>query len=264
MPLLRRYFGALLAMGRNDRLPVVSVGSGTGAVEAWLHANVGASVAAAGAHDGTQQRAQQRHGDDAAPDTASGGRLICVDPAPHSFQCAHASAPGRLPDYATCLELVDDGAAGVAAGRCLMMINWPPPSDRTSFDVDAIRLLRPVAVLLVVDTSGSAGTESMMAWLRSLPGIDAKHIEGDFKWTDTTRAPPPAMPAYAIASCAVKVTRDFLDSPIVNRYMLLVRSDVHWDARLVEGLSPPPSASSAATQRRRPCVFAAPPSRSGV
>jgi hypothetical protein len=120
-------------------LPVVSVGSGMGAVESLT---------------------------DGVP-------WILVDPAPMSFanhpddyDGEGAVEPLRMPDYPLVKDLVL--AKPEIVGNCLLFLNWCEPND-SDYDYEAVEQLKPRGVLSLIELyhglPGAAGGDKFHDWL---------------------------------------------------------------------------------------------------
>jgi len=122
-------------------LPIVSVGCGPGTAE-W--------------------KLQNQFG-------VTGRTWFLVDPHPESFEKYPTDGS---PEYQranvdrvktllnTHSELVDN---------CVLFLPWPSPNDDSGcYDVEAVMLLRPKAIVIVYESVGYAGSSDMHAWLKTL------------------------------------------------------------------------------------------------
>ena len=78
--------------------------------------------------------------------------IICVDPKPNSYN----TGVGLYvkPIYGTFEELIENSPEIV--GNCNLLIIWATPS--LTYDIDAIKALKPVKMVILYDASGSAGS----------------------------------------------------------------------------------------------------------
>ena len=108
--------------------------------------------------------------------------IICVDPDPHSFQCADSSLKDTImPHYAYCKYLVEQQPDIV--GNCNLMLNWPENDDGGRYDVESIALLQPLRILLVIESTGSGGSDLFYQFLKQkIHGFEP--VERDFSWVD--------------------------------------------------------------------------------
>jgi hypothetical protein len=111
--------------------PIISVGSGSGYVEHTL-----------GCDD----------------------RIICIDPQPKWYGNQDVVLE---PKYPFVRDLIMDRPEIV--GECHLMLVWPTPGNVT-YDIRAIRDLKPRMVTIIYDSSGSAGGSPLIAWLYAMGG----------------------------------------------------------------------------------------------
>jgi len=200
LDLLSDYFAQLAGPASGeDEVVIVSVGSGGGSVERYLEYR------------------------------CLGGRrrVICVDSDPGSFQ--PPSSFDRAPDHATCRDALRERPD--LETRCHLFLNWASVCD-PCYDLEAIALLRPKRVLLAVETTGSGGSQSLLAWLRSLPDMqrmrrahEFSHVEPD----EVVNSSVSVTDAYGIVRSDSR-TMDFggFTGTCVYRYVLLERGgDTH-------------------------------------
>lgn len=121
--------------------------------------------------------------------------IICVDPDPLDW--CYDDDIMIPPDYATAETLVEKRPELV--GECNVFINWPYPNDETTYDYDAIAILKPQRVICVVATCGASGGFKFLSFIKSLlvgeeQGImEYKHINVvpyeplPYKLVNTTR-----------------------------------------------------------------------------
>lgn len=141
---------ACQAMFSDNSVPILSIGSGLGLFEGFL--------------------------------TRIGLPVVCIDPAPYSF---NRSAPTgeaaqfiTMPAYGTvndyCAECVDAQSVPQSAhGNINMLINWPWPGDdaREPYDYDAIARLKPVGFVVMYGPCGAAGSEELIEALTGRDGL---------------------------------------------------------------------------------------------
>lgn len=121
----------LLGLYRDIKSPVVSVGSGSGCLES-----------AALKKDPSMQ-------------------LQCVDPDPLSFSKGPVLVKPDFPRVEDLLRSRPD-----LLDNCVLLLNWAPPD--CDFDLEAIRSLRPRAILCVFEVFfKAAGSELFHEWLTS-------------------------------------------------------------------------------------------------
>ncbi|CAN5950962.1 unnamed protein product [Sphagnum jensenii] len=90
--------------------------------------------------------------------------IICIDPEPDKCQCGEIVKN----DFA----LVEDYIRSKpdAVGNCTLLLNWPSQNDERltpNYDLQAIKDLRPIRVLLVIERSEDrfSGSDSLHDWL---------------------------------------------------------------------------------------------------
>ena len=136
------YFGRLPA-----ELPIVSVGCGPGTTE-W--------------------KLKHKYG-------LGDRRWILVDPAPESFQ---KYPPGGHYSLRVDADLVKNliQKEPNLVGNCVLFLPWPSPNDDAgNYDMEAVILLHPKAIILVFETVGSAGSHAMHTWLSTF-GESEQHL----------------------------------------------------------------------------------------
>lgn len=73
------------------------------------------------------------------------------------------------PAFATVQDLIKEKESIV--GACCVLLIWPEPSGKLGrslvYDVEAIQLLNPRVVVLVYETHGGAGSDSLHEWLQT-------------------------------------------------------------------------------------------------
>lgn len=134
-------------------------------------------------------------------------RCVCVDPAPRGAVL--------MPQHATVEELV--ASRPELVGACTVLCCWCLPNDST-YDAEAVRLLRPLAVLTLVERFGggygAAGGARFHAFLEDPTGYRLVHttsIEGardddgvQWIWLERDDQPlhRPDLPTRAEPRCA--------------------------------------------------------------
>lgn len=115
------------------RVPIISVGSGNGAVEQYIE-RVNPEIP-----------------------------IICVDPKPYSY----LKYVYRNPDYAYTTELVNSNPYFV--GNCILFLNWCNPND-SDYDMRAVEMLKPLAIICIIETwnggNGAAGGREFHQFIR--------------------------------------------------------------------------------------------------
>jgi hypothetical protein len=119
--------------------PIVSVGSGTGIHEAALEDLLKRPI-------------------------------ICVDPAPHTFEPLDSDAKEHLPDYPLVTDLVRSKPEIV--GKCHVLVIWPivDMHAKSCYITDAIDVLNPATVTVLYESLGSAGFTSFRCWIYKIGG----------------------------------------------------------------------------------------------
>jgi hypothetical protein len=121
-------------------IPWISVGSGIGSAEKWL-------------------------------EETTKNTIYCVDPLTDNFN--KNLGPVVKPPVAKNMEEFIKTDAYKGHGVHPMMIIWSTPDNAAPYDIQAINLARPPIVLLALDSSGGAGSSSMLHWLKTLDGADS-------------------------------------------------------------------------------------------
>lgn len=111
--------------------------------------------------------------------------IICIDPDPHSFQRIESNEPLLTimipPHYPTCADLIS--AQPDIVGNCNIMLNWPEGNEKGRYDVESIALLQPLRILLVIETTGSGGSDLFYEFLKcKVHGFEP--VERDFSWVN--------------------------------------------------------------------------------
>ena len=112
-------------------LPLIEVGSGNGLVAQYL----------------SQDRKN---------------RIICIDPLLRHFLGRPEDCGGLKPDFATVQDLLQ--TSNHLVGNCAILLNWPYPNGST-YDMEAIHLLRPRFIVVLYDLYGIAGGYDLIAWM---------------------------------------------------------------------------------------------------
>lgn len=90
---------------------------------------------------------------------------ILVDPEPESFM-----RPGEVPYMMPHYKYTRDIDRTDIVGNCVVFLNWCDPSEPTGYDLQAIRLLDPIAIIVVMEVcepDGAAGTKDFHQWRRN-------------------------------------------------------------------------------------------------
>jgi hypothetical protein len=131
--------------------PIISIGSGPGTAEWKLKHHFGVCHA----------------------------EWITVDPDPESYKSYPKNREKCMPPmFDTVVSLVTQRPEVVS--RCVVFLPWPYPSHYseyqvdTPYDLEAIRLLLPVGVVLVFETIGGAGTDELHDWLDTMDESDQR------------------------------------------------------------------------------------------
>lgn len=119
------YFGSM-----PTDLPIISVGSGSGALEKHL-------------------------------DSVHHTDIICVDPLEHVFLETPAKYC-KKPVYPRVSDLIKDQPHLV--GNCSLLLNWSSPVFSV-YDYDALVALKPRYLLWIGDTTGNAAGYKMLSWI---------------------------------------------------------------------------------------------------
>lgn len=118
-------------------LPIVSVGSGCGHLEASL------------IHHSNQSL-----------------KIITIDPDPYSFPVpSRIKYETLMPQFASVDDLINDQPSIVSQN--ILLLAWPTPIDST-YDYDAIRLLQPVKIISIYELLGAAGGNPFHGFLSSI------------------------------------------------------------------------------------------------
>lgn len=121
----------------NFTIPIVSVGSGNGALEFEIVMMI------------------QKTDID----------LILVDPTPESYQKYPENRRCLTPDYPTVEDLIKTEPRLI--NNCVLFLGWPSPNNST-YDVDAINSLRPLRVVALYEKEEGAGGEFFHNWVRNM------------------------------------------------------------------------------------------------
>jgi hypothetical protein len=108
-------------------------------------------------------------------------RLILVDPSPESFRKHPKSTRELKPHFATTTDLI--ASRPEVVGHCVLLLIWPLPGEAT-YDIDAIKALQPLSVLVLYETNplqggtgGSAGSDALhQKFLRNPLDMGYKNI----------------------------------------------------------------------------------------
>lgn len=110
--------------------------------------------------------------------------IICVDPAPTSFQQISPSFSKIDPHFSHCTDLVV--SLPDIVGNCNLMLNWPEGDEKGRYDVESIVLLQPLHILLVIDSTGGGGSDLFYEFVkRKVSGFDL--VPRDYDWVKEYR-----------------------------------------------------------------------------
>lgn len=88
---------------------------------------------------------------------------ICVDPNPMSFN-NYVCVPFIEPHYRMTNNLINERPNLI--GNCCLFLNWCEPNEST-YDFEAIRVLKPKGILAIFEQLGAAGGEKFHEWLET-------------------------------------------------------------------------------------------------
>lgn len=143
---------AIVALWKANGKPVVSVGSGTGLTEAL------------------------------AKTICPEMELICVDPNAREFMPGSIMKDAvvfQAPDYPLVTKLL--AARPELKDNCNVVLIWALPND-AHYDMDAIKKLKPLSVLAVMEPAGGAGSSRFHQWNAQNDG---------YTWTRSVRTIAP-------------------------------------------------------------------------
>jgi hypothetical protein len=107
--------------------------------------------------------------------------IICIDPAPMSFLNDGLAAPFIQPAYPTVVEF---NAANPGA-ETVLLINWSGPDPDNTYDIDAIKILKPVAFFVIYAVrnyesmlSPHAGSDELVSFLDKFKKSLIVNLEG--------------------------------------------------------------------------------------
>jgi len=86
--------------------------------------------------------------------TESKEQILCVDPAPLSFNSEELSTPFQAPNYDSVGSLLQ--AKPQLRRNCVLILNWPNPNEST-YDFDAVMALEPCGFFTTLEHMGSSG-----------------------------------------------------------------------------------------------------------
>jgi hypothetical protein len=98
--------------------------------------------------------------------TESKETILCVDPAPLSFNSDGIDIPFQAPKYGSVESLLS--ANPQLRRNCVLVLNWPNPNEST-YDFDAVQALEPCGFFTTLEhwgDSGGAGGSSFHRFLR--------------------------------------------------------------------------------------------------
>jgi len=164
------------------KLPIISVGSGSGICE---------------------QKLEEK-----------GLKIICVDPHSGAFKKEKII---RKPDYEmTIQQFAKENKKYM--GKCVLFINWASPSGDDSYDYQAVKLLNPETIVVINGLEGCAGSQPFHDFMMSngTPTLssDLEFKEGEYKCCHQTIAP---VINSAIQMCALSVmSKKKIDCSIIH------------------------------------------------
>ncbi len=111
--------------------------------------------------------------------------IICIDPDPDSFQRTEEGLTDRIePHYSYCKDLVK--AQPDIVGNCNLFLNWPEGDEHGRYDVESIVLLRPLRILLIIESTGGGGSDLFYEFVKQrVYGFEL--VERDYGWVKEYR-----------------------------------------------------------------------------
>ena len=122
-----KYFDTFMKL---SGLPIISVGSGSGAFEKYL-------------------------------DEKFKTNIICVDPLKEIY-IETSQKYQKKPAFPYVHDLIKINSHYI--GNCMLILNWCEP-NRSTYDYDAIKLLKPNFLFLITEPSGTASGNKFLNWL---------------------------------------------------------------------------------------------------
>lgn len=194
LDLLSRYFNTLLDNG----YPIISVGSGIGTVERYLHPE---------------------------------DKVVCVDPDPFSYQIdmrrATCKIHGSHSEYDSLMHLpnysrISEEWCSDYTGKSNIFINWPSSSItgiEDNYDIDAITILKPVLVLITLERTGGTGSQKLLGSLMRFLDIGhTNYIQEKYRNSK-------ALSDYVLEYSTTAVDRHYDEYDRLYTYVLLRRTD---------------------------------------
>lgn len=143
---------------------------------------------------------------------AKGVPVICVDPAPNSFDDRKVF---KAPEYGTVADLI--AARSEVVGNCILLLIWASPND-SKYDIEAVRDLKPRVVVALYGSDGAAGGEQFRRWVALLGGPAVLKSEMEEKYDN------PA--GYQVGACLeLRYWRQILGDRDVRNDCLVVLFD---------------------------------------
>jgi len=100
--------------------------------------------------------------------------IICIDPFPLSFKNNDLADPFIKPSYPTAVEFNKKNPGA----ETVLLINWSGPDPENTYDIDAIKLLKPVAFFVIYAVrnydsmlSLHVGSDELISFLKKLAEI---------------------------------------------------------------------------------------------
>jgi hypothetical protein len=116
-------------------------------------------------------------------------KIICIDPNPLSFNNDDLTKPFIIPEYST----VTDFKIKNPTAETVLLINWSGPDPDNTYDIDAIKLLKPVAFFIIYAEreytsliSPKAGSDELINFLNELQKnlvlLEGRHYKKIREW----------------------------------------------------------------------------------
>lgn len=150
-------------------------------------------------------------------------KIVCVDPDPFDFIDVPENMRNEicvLPMYPRIEEYLLANPSMMR--ECALFINWPRPGivgGGAGYDIAAIASAQPKYVIIICETSGTAGSQSLLQWLGRC-GVPFNMISHD----DNVIAPD--MPPYILSGTYTVLSKDQFGFNTYIRIVALNRIDV--------------------------------------
>lgn len=102
-------------------------------------------------------------------------KIICVDPDPLAWQTNDQKLPTLLPHYPTVKDMLTTRKGQAYVGDCVLCLFHPYPSPKSEdekelyqsagYDWQAIQLLQPLFVFLLLVLPNNSGSDELWSWL---------------------------------------------------------------------------------------------------